>query len=578
MTDMWELTVVLLVAVDIENDEITKLCRNGLPVPNSEQYFSETPDTGDWRLEKVPKKVLELRASENLVISLIIMKLPSPGSGADAAANFAARAIEVYQPHTVCMVGMCAGSPCRTDVGDVILASTIVRHDYGELRKKEEGKFEFDHFGCNPAFGINGTGVYEYTDFKNLLKQYNDDREASFRVKIGAFSSGNQHIKIDRVFDYLHTNIIKGIGGDEGEWRLLALDMEAFSVAYAAKQSSEHVGCVVVKGVADAGDSNTNKLCQPLAVRNALDFFFWFLPRVVQVSFKRTQSKMSAVLQNLTDAKNDYQRGDFERSCRGFTQVYKAGCRSDDARKHYIKCLMRYGDYDKAINILEAYLRRPWSNDDVTVGLLAEIYWRRGEYKEMQRLLDRHEEGGAYQIPYLKALFLISDPDVRNAETISKAVTLLRRAIGLDPKPSKFFLNVNLCFALRLQRDISNIGREVLDREYGTAISLLDYELNRHPNRGLLYVYKLLLLAVVGETEGKFSNFIESSIREKRGQIVIALDNVDMIYKRIHILYEGDKEKFDTYVGGLTKFIMQSQRIGKVIREDTGVVMHANQD
>jgi len=176
----------LLVAVKREWEEIITLCRETSKISEFGSYWVErTEINNDSRLGGIDKKVLELIVKENLVVRMIIMKLPNPGSGGDAAANLASKAIEAYHPHTICMVGMCAGNPRYTKMGDVILASSIVRHDYGGLSVVKGKKFfltsltklKFEHRGVNNLLKFSDKGVYEYTDFNDYMKEYIDRKK-----------------------------------------------------------------------------------------------------------------------------------------------------------------------------------------------------------------------------------------------------------------------------------------------------------------------------------------------------------------------------------------------------------------
>ena len=585
MTDIWELNVVLLVAVKREWEEIIKLCHGASEIFDFRTYSVEqTEINDDWRLGSVDKKVLELEIQDNLVVKMIIMKLPTPGSGGDAAANLASKAIEIYQPHTICMVGMCAGNPGLTEMGDVILASSIIRHDYGGLSVAKDKKpslehsnnFEFEHRGVNNLLKIEDSDVYKYTDFNYYLKEYNKQIKPKFRVQMGVFSTGNQVTRIPNIFDYIEKKVLIGLGGEDEERQLHALEMEAFPVAYSAKMSSEKVGWVIVKGVADFADGNKDKEYQPTAITNSLNFMFWFLPRVVKASFSRQQPEKSRMLSILDEAKRYYKNGDFEYSAAKFKQVYKAGCRSIDARKFYIKCLMRYGDYELAARELKAYSLRPWTADAVTVELLAEISWRQSDYDGMNKLLENLEQLETSQIQYLRALYLIfrfSDHADINEDDLSTTVELLQNAVHSENNQPKFFLNVNLCFALKLQQELGYTNGEELEGAYKIADKIIICDLATYSKRGLLYVYKLLLLAIV-DKESEFLEFIKAN---RKQHLVIALDNVDMVYKRIEILYRAKEEKLNLYLGGLTNFIIRNRQIGKFIRERTERLIHEHQ-
>lgn len=580
MTDVWELNVVLLVAVKNEWEAVIDYCTDTNRKFEYEIYWVEKEEIhNDLRLKGIDKRILEIKIPNGLVVRMIIMKLPGPGSGGDAASYLASKAIEIYQPHTICMVGMCAGHPGRTEKGDVILASTIVRHDYGDLNvaaDEESGpellnKLVFEHRG--EILKIDNSNVYTFTNFKDLLNTYKKDKKPAFNVKMGAISTCNQVTKIPKVFDYIQEKIFRPISGAEEEWQLHALEMEAFPVAYSAMRSLENVGWVIVKGVADFADINVDKAHQSDAIKNSLDFLFWFLPRVVKESFSEQRPERSRSLPKVNEAKDDYQQGDFGKSAAKFNQLYEAGCRSIDVRKHYIKCLERYGDYELAICKLKAYSLRPWTNDAVSVELLAEIYWRQGNYNEMHNLLEARKELETSQILYLRALCLIfrsAAHKTMQENELSIAVQHLQQAVSRETRQPKFFLNVNLCFALKLQVDLYNSDKTVLDNAYKEANKIITYDLNTYQKRGLLYVYKLLLLAIVD----KKSEFKEFKNTNDSHHLILALDNMDMIYKRIEILYPNNTEKLKFYLGELSYFIIRNRQIGKFVREETERKIH----
>lgn len=565
----WEADVVLLVAVENEFTEIV-------------DWIERLAQADELRVHKVascelglPSHDVEFATPGGLVVRYHIVKLPFPSMGSDAATYITTRVIMEYKPIAVCMVGICAGDPAQTRYRDVVVASSTVRHDIGTLRVMASWASRFLHWAGANAVHLDhrahrtvydGPQIFSLADLIELTKALPREPSSHARILLGTFATGNQIIKVPGVFEYLRRANVESKVGDESERRLLALDMEAHSVAYAAQQSG--TGWLIVKGVADHADARKSNEHHSQALNNALMVAQWLIPRVVERGFKKLASTASAK-QQLAVAVKAYGRGDFESAIRAIEAAYGAGARSVKARSLYVKCQMRKGEYDAAEHTLREYRKRDWFNDNLTRELLAEVNWRRGEIREMQQLLEELAPSSA-QLAYLKALALLFDSPrsmttAERAGTLKDAKDLLEQAIESAELSQRFYLEANhyfTCLLLEREGKLPAADRQASPER---SIRTLDMSIAANPRRGLLYIYMLMILALADD-HARFDEFRKAHLHSN---LDIAADNIDMIIRRIAMIHPEGSVASDRYISGLCHFAAANNTIGRAVRMDT---------
>jgi len=588
---MYELDIVLLVAVKNEYIALKEWAQK--LKKSSDINFYQLPDG-----QTDADMVFEVEHSDGKILRYHIYKLPYPSMGSDATTYLATKTIYEINPIAICMVGICAGDPDRIkdkdkviELGDVIIACSTVRHDYGKLELKPlissdwvkkyipllskiKMRLHFDHrVHANTISGMDES-FFRLADFISEIDDYNkqlsNTKNTSIKGKLGKahlgiFSTGNQVIKVPGIFKYLKNNVEQNVG-DEDERELLAIEMEAHSMVYAAKQAG-NVGWLVVKGVVDFADLDKHDRIHKLALANAFNFLGSVLPNAVVRGFGRSR-RDKKLLKYLQQASSYYEKGDFAHAREKIKKAHNGGLRTNSARKLYLKSLMRIGNYDEVIQALEDQRKRTWYNNPTTIELIAEILWRQGDYLEMKRLLDDIELSTS-QLLYLSAMALIFDESnssdtKKRSDALIKAKDAMHKAVSMAHEP-KFFIDINYYFACKLlQNNGVNVDQNCTESfELAQRTTLNNISAHRH--RGLIYIYMLLLFAIADLSE-EFDQFCR---KNKQLNLVIALDNIDMVYKRIDLMYSGAPSIAEKYISGISKFIADQRTIGKTIRSET---------
>ncbi|GBE07881.1 hypothetical protein BMS3Abin11_00998 [bacterium BMS3Abin11] len=589
----YELDIVLLVAV--KNEYIALKEWSQKLKKSSDINFYQLPDG-----QTDADMVFEVEHSDGKILRYHIYKLPHPSMGSDATTYLATKTIYKINPLAICMVGICAGDPGRNkdkdkviELGDVIIACSTVRHDYGKLELKPlfssdwvkkyipllskiKMRLHFDHrLHTNTISGMDES-FFRLADFISEIDGYNKQllntkntniKDNPGKAHLGIFSTGNQIIKVPGIFEYFKNNVEPNVG-DEDERELLAIEMEAHSMVYAAKQAG-NVGWLVVKGVVDFADLDKHDRIHKLALANAFDFLGSVLPSAIVRGFCRSR-RDKKLLKYLQNASSYYEEGDFAHAREKIKKAYNGGLRTNSARKLYLKSLMRIGNYDEAIQTLEDQRKRIWYNDPTTIELIAEILWRQGDYLEMKRLLDDTELSTS-QLLYLSALALIFEvsysPDRRNKKTaLIKAEKAMQSAVSMNSADPKFFIDINHFFACKLLENEGINSAEDSTYSFERAKLTTLNSINANPRRGLIYIYMLMLLALANLSD-EFDQLCNEY--KKQRNLVIALDNIDMVYARIYLVYDRTSPTAIHYISGISKFIAVQQTIGRAIKPET---------
>lgn len=514
----WQITVVLIVAVIDEFHEVLDSLRSiGKEVETSDEdvhrrfYFQE----------------------DDVVVQVLLAKLPDASQGGDVSAVLAARLAERYKPFLLALVGLCAGHPVKTRLGDVVVASATVRHDFGKLGRERRlifwRRLTFKH--RREPLRIRGDFV---TDLLNLF----DKKKFDFRVTVGVISTGNQVTRLPKIFEYLAENVLDGVVGDEYDRAVLALEMEAHAVAYAAEKSGVP-RWLIVKGVCDHADDAKSDSHHTIAVRNAAQVVQDITSRIVVSHFKRDR-RLDA-LRFERAAATAFEEGEIEQAATAAAEAHQLGRRSPIVRRRYVfQSLTQYGRYIEASEILDQYEETGILNDRLTRELRVTILWRAGYYREALGLLGDDVIEGDRQLLYLRAMnevFFNEPASYIQLESQFGAATdhfhtarnLLETALRIDDGPTPWWIWVNLYWVLR----VLHASEQELQRVFVAAKASVDSAIAAVPSKGVPRLYRLFLLATAGRKD-EFKRLILK--RDEVDRVHLALEAVDMVYLRLKVL------------------------------------------
>lgn len=197
--------------------------------------------------------------SAHKVYNLVV---PGPtGMGNAAAAAEATRAIDVWNPRYVALVGIAGGvKDGERRLGDVVVAEQIVGYEPGS-RKDKGTTFRYDVMRPAHDF-VRAARMIRSSEWLPLeappLK-----RAGRPSVHFGVVASGEKVVRSSRFVESLKTSWSK----------LAAIEMEGFGTATAAFRASTLPGMVMVRGIADWADPKKDDRWQMYAADCAASFF-----------------------------------------------------------------------------------------------------------------------------------------------------------------------------------------------------------------------------------------------------------------------------------------------------------------
>lgn len=233
--------IVILTAVDIEHEMVKRMFKwNEFDCYEDDAIYSNA-------------EVLNEKGEKLSVISCYPCRM-----GAIAAANLTTKAISMFKPDCIIMVGIAGGNGKDVKCGDIVVAETAVDFCSGSI---EEDNVDAEKVQFLPDADIlHATTdiikiMRKYKNNKNLLRQIRDNtgdlaKEHDIHIHIGQMATGPAVIKNKKfVEEYLkkhHKNYY-------------AIDMESYGVYYAINNSpNKNIAYVSIKGISDAADKNKN--------------------------------------------------------------------------------------------------------------------------------------------------------------------------------------------------------------------------------------------------------------------------------------------------------------------------------
>lgn len=188
--------------------------------------------------------------------------VPAPmGMGNAAAAAGATRAIDVWSPRYVALVGIAGGVKAQgRRLGDVVVAEQIVGYELGAQREKgTERRYEVhrpahDFVQAARMVPLNSWFPSEDRPLKSAPRP---------KVHFGVVASGEKVIRSKKFVNSLSSSWSK----------LAAVEMEGFGTALAAFRAPTLPGMVMVRGIADWADPEKDDRWQAYAADCAASFF-----------------------------------------------------------------------------------------------------------------------------------------------------------------------------------------------------------------------------------------------------------------------------------------------------------------
>jgi nucleoside phosphorylase len=190
--------------------------------------------------------------------SLVVLSATGMGNVSAAAATV--RAIDVWNPQHILLVGIAGGVKARgRRPGDVIVAEQIVGYEAGAMMDKGTVR---RYQVLRPAHDLLQAARDLPTGAWRPSIPRPGDSRAIPRVHFGVVASGEKVIRSPR--------FVKSLSAD---WsRLAAVEMESFGVALAAYQAPTTPGMLMIKAISDWADPKKNDRWQEYAADTAASF------------------------------------------------------------------------------------------------------------------------------------------------------------------------------------------------------------------------------------------------------------------------------------------------------------------
>ena len=187
-----------------------------------------------------------------------------------------------YDPRKVIMIGVIAGNPNDTKLGDIIVANRSYDYSSGAIKEDDNGEpiFESDPIAveANEKF-VNIFKSYEAKGIMNKIKskvnyffceeEYNeikkDCRDAS--IKIGYVATGPSVVKCKKYREMFIEKFYR---------KYLGIDMETYPVYYFCKKKGS-VEFLSIKSVCDNADKSKRSVYQPYCAKLATEILYYYI-------------------------------------------------------------------------------------------------------------------------------------------------------------------------------------------------------------------------------------------------------------------------------------------------------------
>lgn len=187
--------------------------------------------------------------------------------GMTACTNLASKAINTFRPRYLIMCGIAAGTDETTThmYGDVIVPDVVWDYTTGKYVGPDESEIRFGDIGFLPR----PVSLRTDPDIIDLIKSTQNAPDNEFHVHIGPMACGSSVVANEEVVNvrikalYPHT---------------IGLDMESYSVSYAAVNASEpRPTAVIVKSICDYANAYKDDRFQRFAAYNSAGYVKYLL-------------------------------------------------------------------------------------------------------------------------------------------------------------------------------------------------------------------------------------------------------------------------------------------------------------
>ncbi|MBQ7202417.1 MAG: hypothetical protein IJS03_00205 [Eubacterium sp.] len=235
--------VAIITAVEIEEESVKRLYDSWKEIkyPDDNQLYYEAAFVKD----SVTRRVITARQKE---------------MGMTAASHLASKIINKFRPRYLIMTGISAGIGAEQIYGDVIVPDVIWNYAAGKFVSASSADITFGDIGFLPR----PIAIEIDSEILKIIKRLKDSPDNEFHLHIGPMACGNSVVaNRDVVNKQIHSLFPQTVG----------LDMESYSVFYAAKNSTEpKPKAIVIKSICDYADAQKSDKYQKFAAYTSSQF------------------------------------------------------------------------------------------------------------------------------------------------------------------------------------------------------------------------------------------------------------------------------------------------------------------
>jgi nucleoside phosphorylase len=233
-------TVLVVTALQEEMDAVLDLLPNG---------------RSDWREYQIDEGYFYYEREIENNCRPFSLKVTSQAQPGPTYATAHTTMMLKVRPDILFMTGICAGNQRQEkdlQLGDIIIADMAFQYETG---KHVDGGFN-PEIECSNLDPVTLQWLKDYcATKKGVLKVDGKDR----KLYVGPFATGSAVVSTKEIFANL----------EKRERKVIALDMEAYSVLKAAEISNQKLPTIVVKGVSDFADPEKHDKAHKLAAKGS---------------------------------------------------------------------------------------------------------------------------------------------------------------------------------------------------------------------------------------------------------------------------------------------------------------------
>lgn len=179
-----------------------------------------------------------------------IIRVKLPEMGMSAASHITTRIMELFEPTSIVMTGICGGNKDEVALGDVVVAERTWDYGSGKIKKGKDKEIAFSALPNQIIIdAILRSDIERNSNIiNNICAEWNakneDDKISS--IKIGAVTTGSAVVA--------NRDVIDEVIGPQYR-KVYGIDMETYGVYFACSKSGKNMKFVSIKAVSDLADT-----------------------------------------------------------------------------------------------------------------------------------------------------------------------------------------------------------------------------------------------------------------------------------------------------------------------------------